>query len=93
MEVISRNLQNILELVMKTVDERNRDKAVTMYEMLREELRRIKSIEFTPAEEEEVWNNYKQVVKMCYAILGEQIRRQTIQEMSTEEWAKHLPMG
>jgi hypothetical protein len=93
METISRNLHNILELVQKTVEESNKDTAVTMYEMLRQELGRIKSIEFTPEQEEEVWNNYKQTVKMCYAILGEHIRRQTIQNMDTEEWAKQLPMG
>jgi hypothetical protein len=93
METISRNLHNILELVQKTVDERNRETAATMYEMLRQELRRIKSIEFTPEQEEEVWSNYKATVKMCYGILGDHIRRQTIQDMDTEEWAKQLPMG
>jgi len=93
METISRNLHNILELVQKTVEESNKDTAVTMYEMLRQELGRIKSIEFTPEQEEEVWNNYKQTVKMCYAILGDHIRRQTIRDMDTEEWAKQLPMG
>ena len=93
METISRNLQNILDLVQKTVEQSNKDTAVMMYEMLRQELGRIKAIEFTPEQEEEVWNNYKQTVKMCYAILGDHIRRQTIQEMDTEEWAKQLPMG
>lgn len=61
--------------------------------MLRQELRRIKAIEFTPEQEEEVWSNYKETVKMCYGILGDHIRRQTIQNMDTEEWAKQLPMG
>lgn len=93
METISRNLQNILELVQKTVDERDRGIAVTMYQMLREELRRIKSIEFTPEQEEEVWSNYKATVKMCYGILGDHIKRWTLQELDVEEWAKQLPMG
>jgi len=93
METISRNLHNILELVQKTVEERNKDTAAVMYEMLKEELSRIKSIEFTPEQEEEVWSNYKATVKMCYGILGDHIRRQTIQDMDTEEWAKQLPMG
>ena len=93
METITRNLQNILSLVQKTVDERDRNIAVTMYQMLREELRRIKSIEFTPEEEEEVWNNYKQTIRMCYGILGDHIRRQTLEELDVEEWAKQLPMG
>ena len=93
MESISRNLTGILELVQKTVEERNKETAVTMYEMLRQELRRIKAIEFTPEQEEEVWSNYKETVKMCYGILGDHIRRQTIQNMDTEEWAKQLPMG
>lgn len=93
METITLNLQNILNLVQKTIDERNRDTAVTMYRMLREELRRIKSIEFTPEEEEEVWTHYKQTVRSCYAILGDHIRHQTLQELDVEEWAKQLPMG
>lgn len=93
MEIISRNLQNILELVEKTVAQRDKDVAAVMYEMLREELRRIKSIEFTPEQEEEVWTHYKQTVKMCYGILGDHIKHWTLQELDVEEWAKQLPMG
>ena len=93
METISRNLQNILNLVQKTVDERDRGVAITMYKMLREELRRIKSIEFTPEEEEEVWTNYKHTVRMCYGILGDHIKNWTLEELDVEEWAKQLPMG
>jgi len=93
MESISRNLTGILELVQKTVEERNRETAATMYQMLREELRRIKSIEFTPEQEEEVWTHYKQTVKMCYGILGDHIKHWTLQELDVEEWAKQLPMG
>ena len=93
METISRNLQNILDLVQKTVDERDKDVATVMFEMLREELRRIKSIEFTPEQEEEVWTHYKETVKMCYAILGDHLKHWTIQELDLEEWAKELPTG
>jgi hypothetical protein len=93
METISRNLQNILELVEKTVAQRDKDVAAVMYEMLRQELRRIKSIEFTPEQEEEVWSNYKQTVRMCYGILGDHIKHWTLQELDVEEWAKQLPMG
>ena len=93
MESISRNLQNILELVEKTVAQRDKDVAAVMYEMLRQELRRIKSIEFTPEQEEEVWTHYKQTVRMCYGILGDHMRQWTLQELDVEEWAKQLPMG
>jgi hypothetical protein len=93
METISRNLQDVLDLVDRLLDQRNNKVADVMYQMLRKELQRIKSIEFTPEQEEEVWTNYKQTIKMCHGILGDHMKRWVVQELDVEEWAKQLPMG
>jgi len=90
MELINRNLDAILKLVRDAVNSPTKDTAIVMYQMFWHELDRIKSIQFTPEEEEMVWNNYKQTIKMCYGILDNHLR---MQEMDLEEWAKQLPMG